>query len=421
MRRSHRKGGGQQLEVTIAAMGARGDGLASLSDGTPLFVPYALPGEQVIVRTAARSASGVRADMIELLKASPDRVEAPCPNTAQCGGCILQHWSFAAQSAWKLAQVKAAVRRTGFSPDAVQPLVQPLSSQRRRARFLMQGGKLGFRQRHSKTIAAFGPCMTLNEGLTQFWHAAQHMPKDTPESEWLVTDLPAGFDVSIQSKATTPEPLTLERWRDVLPPLSRIAWNGDMLLELSPPQVELGGLAPVLPIGGFLQPSLGGQSALQEAVLRAIPKDADWIADLYCGLGTFAIPLAARGHRVQALESYVPAVAALDAAVRRDPSNIYRIHVGLRNLDLYPLQGEELTGFDAVVFDPPRAGAKAQAKRLAERKVHTVVVVSCNPATWARDGVLLKEGGYELQSLIPVDQFSNTSHLELVSTFRRWA
>ena len=139
-------------------------------------------------------------------------------------------------------------------------------------------------------MVAFGPCITLGQGLSDFWQAAQGLPTDVPVGEWLVTDLPAGFDISIESKAAAPSPQKIEAWRAVLPPLSRISWNGALLLEINPPQVDLGGLAPVLPMGGFLQPSLGGQQALQTAVLDAIPQDADWIADLYCGLGTFAVP-----------------------------------------------------------------------------------------------------------------------------------
>ena len=259
--------------------------------------------------------------------------------------------------------------------------------------------------------------MTLNEGLTDFWQAAQHLPRDTPQGEWLVTDLPAGFDVSIHSKSNAPNPLDIEAWRVILPPLSRISWNGDMLLEITPPQVELGGLAPTLPIGGFLQPSLGGQQALQTAVLDAIPEEADWVADLYCGLGTFAIPLAARGHRVQAIEVYEPAIAALDAAVRRDASNTFRIHVGLRNLDLYPLQGEELKGFDAAIFDPPRAGAGPRQggwpKAKSKPSWPSVAIPLLGPETpncSARRAIPRK--------VQPIDQFPNTAHLELVSVFR---
>ena len=122
---------------------------------------------------------------------------------------------------------------------------------------------------------------------------------------------------------------------------------------------------------------------------------------------------------MQALESYEPAVAALDAAVRRDPSNRFKIHLGLRNLDRYPLQGGELEGFDAVIFDPPRGGARAQANHLAQSAIPRLVAVSCNPSTWARDAALLREGGYALTAVTPVDQFPQTPHLELVSLFTR--
>lgn len=419
MSRNTRKGGGRELEVQIAAMGARGDGLAKLPDDTPLFVPHALPGERVRIRTAAKSDAGLRGDVIELLEESPERRDPICTNSARCGGCVFQTWDPSAQIAWKQAQIDLAVQRAGFAPEVIAPLISPANSGRRRARFVAHKGKLGFRERRSHDIIAVGPCMTLGPELQAFWRAIQGHPMLKQQAEWTVTATSAGLDINIQSKAAAPSPIETQDLIQHLGSVARFSWNEEVLLEVDAPRLDLGGLSPILPPGGFLQPSPGGQDTLQHLVLDAIPASADWVADLYCGIGTFAVPLAARGHRVQALEAYEPAIAALDAAVRRDPTNTFKIHVGLRNLDHYPLQGDELTGFDALVLDPPRAGARSQARRLAESNVSTVVTVSCNPTTWARDAALLREGGYELTKVTPVDQFPYTPHLELVAVFQK--
>ena len=414
MRRQTRKGGGKQVDLRLEAMGARGDATATLDDGTSLFVPFALPGERVRIRTAAKSEAGVRGDLLELLEESPDRVDPPCPNFGPCGGCQLQHWKPSAEIDWKEGLVRAAVERAGYDVACVQPLLRPEPALRRRARFLAQGGKIGFRERRGKDIATLDGCLTLDPELLAFTAAVKPL-----DGEWSVTVTPAGLDIAVQSKDEAPDPMAVQKLLAPLPKISRISWNGDLLLEVDAPRLDLGGLSPALPAGGFLQPSLSGQEALQAAVLAAIPEGADWVADLYCGLGTFAIPLAARGHRVQAMETYEPAIAALDAAVRRDPSNTFKIHVGMRDLNLYPLRPEELEGFDAAVFDPPRAGARSQAKHLATSDISTIVAVSCNPTTWGRDAALLREGGYRLTSVQPIDQFPFTSHVELVAVFEK--
>ena len=419
MSRSARKAGGRELTVTIAEMGARGDGLSNLEDGTPLFVPHALPGEVVRIRTASKTDAGMRGDVIELISASAERNEPTCNNSPRCGGCVFQNWNLQAQTKWKLEQVKSAVKRSGFDVSSVQPLISPTEAGRRRARFASHRNVIGFRERRSHDIISQGPCMTLGPELISFWQMIQNHPLLKTTGDWTVTHTPAGFDVSITSKANPPDPLTIERLPLGPEKIIRLSWNGDVLIELEAPRVNLGGLEPVLPPGGFLQPSIGGQKTLQDLVLKAIPNEVDWVADLFCGLGTFSIPLAQRGHRVQAIEAHEASIAALDAAVRRDPSNKYKIHVGLRNLDLYPMLEQELNGFGAVVFDPPRAGARSQSRRLAESSVPCIVGVSCNPTTWSRDAKLLKEGGFHLSRVTPVDQFPNTPHLELVSVFVR--
>ena len=435
MRRIHRKGGGHQICAKIEAMGARGDGVTHFEDGVPLFVPFSLPGEQVRVRTAARSGAGVRGDLIELLTQSPERIDPPCPHFGRCGGCQLQHWGRQYEISWKEDQVRAAIGRAGYETSCMDPLFQPSPVVRRRARFASQGGRFGFRERWGHEITDLRGCLTLDPALLRFVDAVALLHIPTTALDWTLTTTPAGLDISVQGQGEPPKPLDIERWvhtlgtfngsADEVRPgeqniaLARLTWNSEILLENDAPRIDMGGLSPILPPGGFLQPSMGGQTALQQAVLAAIPETANWVGDLYCGLGTFAIALAARGHRIQGFESFAPAVAALDAAVRRDFTNAFKIHVGLRDLNLYPLRGDELSGFDAMVFNPPRSGARAQVRYLAQSSISTLVSVSCNLNTWARDAEILRAGGYRLTRLSPIDQFPFTPHVETVSVFQR--
>jgi 23S rRNA (uracil1939-C5)-methyltransferase len=153
-------------------------------------------------------------------------------------------------------------------------------------------------------------------------------------------------------------------------------------------------------------------------VLAAIPPKSETVADLYSGVGTFTLPLAQRGHRVHAVEGEAAAVAALEQAARRS-SFFERVSVERRDLERRPVLAEEFEGGDAALFDPPRAGAKAQSAELAKSDLPLVVAISCNPATFARDARTLADGGFRLVAATPIDQFPWTAHLELVAAFQR--
>jgi len=201
----------------------------------------------------------------------------------------------------------------------------------------------------------------------------------------------------------------------------RVSWakprgEPEPIAILGTPQMRFGGIAVDLPPAGFLQPSAAGEAALVDAVGRAT-EGRKRIADLFSGLGSFALPLAA-GARVHAVEGDRAAAAALEAAAKRAGIG-HRLTVERRDLERVPLQPYELAKFDAVVFDPPRAGAAAQSRALAASGVARVVAVSCNPASFARDARILVDGGYRLDWALPVDQFPWSPHLELVAGFSR--
>ncbi len=171
-----------------------------------------------------------------------------------------------------------------------------------------------------------------------------------------------------------------------------------------------------LPPGSFLQATVAGEETLAALAVKHAGR-AKHIADLFCGVGPFALRLAEKS-RVTAYDSDAGAIAALQKAVASTPG-LKPVKAETRDLFRRPLVAEELRDFDAVVFDPPRQGAQAQAERLSASKVPVVIAVSCNVATFARDARILIDGGYKIEDVTPVDQFRHTPHIELVARFRR--
>ncbi|MBV8167689.1 MAG: class I SAM-dependent RNA methyltransferase, partial [Alphaproteobacteria bacterium] len=204
--------------------------------------------------------------------------------------------------------------------------------------------------------------------------------------------------------------------------VARLSWRQpgaapEPIARRRPVPVDFAGVAVEPPPGGFLQATREGERAIRDAVIAALPS-AGKIADLFAGCGTLSLPLAARGLSVRAAERDPEALGALVAAARRAQ---LAVATEARDLERRPLAGDELAGLDAAIVDPPRAGARAQAAALAASGVPTVVMVSCDPATFARDARLLVDGGYRLEAVQPIDQFLWSPHVELVAVFRRAA
>jgi 23S rRNA (uracil1939-C5)-methyltransferase len=198
----------------------------------------------------------------------------------------------------------------------------------------------------------------------------------------------------------------------------------EIIAERRAPMAPFSGYPVRLPPGAFLQASLHGEISLVASVI-AIAGEAKRIADLHCGCGSFTFPLAAHasalkksaGPQVHAVDANEAAVEAVRAAA--NAAGLTRITAERRDLDRRPLRVDELNRYDAVVFDPPRAGAKAQAQELAQSRVPVIAAVSCNPASFARDAEILTAGGYTLDWVQPVDQFPWTPHVELVARLVR--
>lgn len=411
-----------EIEVEIGSLGAQGDGIAETPAG-PLFVPYVLPGERVRIRPEGEG----RAALVAILEASPDRVEPPCPHFTVCGGCALQHMAPQAYAAWKHAQVEAALRPRGIvaSIDALQP-AQPRS--RRRATFSATRSRktltLGYHAKASHTIIPIVKCPLvvpeIERALPALGVLVGHGLARNAHASLLVTATASGLDVAVTGGKTLDGPLRAELAKQTaIADLARLSWDGEIVAERRAPFVDLSGLGLTPPPGAFLQPTIDGEAALVRLVREGVG-GAGRIADLFAGCGTFAAALAPHAA-VHVVESEAASLAALARAVREQGPMLRFKPVTPETRDLVrrPMLASELKPFDAVVFDPPRAGAATQAAELAKSVVPIVVGVSCNPATFARDARTLIDGGYRLKRLTPVDQFLWSPHIEVVGIFTR--
>jgi 23S rRNA (uracil1939-C5)-methyltransferase len=404
--------------VTIVELGHGGDGIAE-TDGGRLFVPYTLPGEEVEIER-----DGERARLVRVLTPSADRVAPACPNFTRCGICALEHMARPAYLAWKREQVVAALAQRGIETD-VAPVVPIGTGTRRRAIFSAvrsaKGIVLGFHARGSETIAGIDTCVVLSPGIEAKLPALKAIA-GVALSRWKPARMTVfladnGLDIAIAG-AGKPDQTMMTKLGDFGrdPDIARLTIDGVEVFRNRAPEFEAGP-AMLYPVpGGFTQAAKPAEAALAEAVLAHVGSAAT-VADLFAGIGTFTFRLAKRAA-VTAFEGEATLVAAITAAASR-AKGVKKVTARRRDLFGNPLAPVELGKFDAVVFDPPAAGAKAQSEMLAKSRVPRVVAVSCNPATLARDARILIDGGYRLTRVVPVDQFLFSTEIEAVATFTR--
>lgn len=404
--------------LTIARLGQRGDGVADTPEGQ-VFVPHALPGESVrVVR------NGERARIVEIIAPSASRIAAICPLFTRCGGCAAQHMDGELYRIWKRGQVTTALERAGVAASVAET-IDAHGAGRRRATFHARregaGMLVGFMSARSHDLVAVPACPVLAPGLARAPDVAQLLANRLGGSgkplDLQITASESGLDVDVRGHGPAGDKLRLalteaaERLD-----LARLSLHGDIVVARRSP-LQIMGRAQVAPgPGGFLQATAQGEAAIAGLVVAALPK-AKRIADLFAGCGPFTLRLAERAQ-VHAVESDKAAVQALLRGAGGVPG-LKRVTAETRDLFRRPLLEHELDAFDAIVLDPPRAGAEAQVRRLAAAKVATVVYVSCDAGTFARDAALLVAGGYALEGVTPVDQFRYSAHIELVGVFRR--
>lgn len=409
------------ITLAITALGQGGDGIA-LHGTHRIHVPFTLPGDEILAVPDAPA----RARVVRWLRQVPDRPAPSCPDFPSCGGCNAQHMPDSLYRAWKTGFAREAALRAGFPETLLAPLrVSPASSRRRATLAAVRsaaGIVVGFHTSGSHAIVDIQACAILSPALTAVLPALRRALADilapAERCDLAMTETETGLDLLVLGAPTARRLAGLV----ALPGLARLSRADapgrlpELVAQHRAPQLRFDGLPVALPPHAFLQATAAGEAAIREAVDAGVG-GARRIADLFTGCGTLALPLARRAL-VQAFDSDAAAIAALAAAGRAAGFGD-RLVAARRDLVRRPLIAEELTPFDAVIFDPPRDGAAAQATALAASAVPRIVAVSCNRVSFARDAALLRAGGYRLDHLVPIDQFVWSPHLELVGLFTR--
>lgn len=400
-------------DVIIARVGAQGDGVADVG-GAQIFVPYVLAGERVAI-----DVEDGRARVVAIERPSADRVAPVCAHFCACGGCSVQHMAPVLYAEWKRDNVVAAFKSRGLDV-VVDPVVIP-GGVRRRATFAIDRGRVGFHAAASREIVPIEMCPVLDPKIVALLPSLRELGRtlgitgEDARATVMLTD--AGLDVVLSGvKAETLARRTALSDYAQRQKLARISLGSDTVFEVLPPRLHFGAAEVDVPAAAFVQAMAEAEQEIVGRILAAVGK-ARAVADLFSGCGAFTFPLAARA-RVDAFDGESQAIAALGAAARRTPK-LKPVTAQVRDLFREPLSALELNAYEAIVFDPPRAGAEAQAQRIARSKVKTVVGVSCNPATLARDARILVDGGYKLRSVTPIDQFHYSAHIEAVAVFVR--
>lgn len=414
--------------LTIDHLGREGDGVARTENG-PVFIPYTLPGE--VVRAYVDKGRG---EIIEILEPGTDRIEPVCKHFGTCGGCTLQHMKPDSYLAWKRQQVENILRKSGIVFSVPEPIAVAPGT-RRRAAFSFKAAKngvhLGFHARKSNEIVSPEECPILHPALEQqlipgttgkktmgnLARLAALAMRAKREDRMVATLGQNGVTIDATGRSPGSNRHQLEEMWDATAPFWKVTLNDELAsMDQGDDVVESGGFELSVPPGAFLQATAEAEAAL---VNHAIPflKDCRSCADLFCGIGTFTLPMA-RFATVLAVETEQAALNALDKTASRT-KKIKKIKTLRRDLFKHPISHMELKKVDGVLFDPPRAGASAQCEQLVKSGVGRIAAISCNPVSFARDARILIDGGFEMKSLQPVDQFLWSPHIELAATFAR--
>lgn len=407
-------------ELTIESVGAQGDGLAPGA----IFVPLTLPGERVLARVSAD-----RAELETLLTPSADRVQPPCPQFGECGGCALQHWSPEPYLAWKSEQIRLALGRERIETEILAPFAARPGTRRRLALHARREGgrvRLGFKARRSWRLVDIEVCPVSEPALVAAFPALRRLAnaffehsKSAPTLHVTVTQ--TGLDVDVtgverRSGGLSADGLGRAAEAAQAGDMARVTLAGEIIYQARQPTIQVGPATVALPAGSFLQAVAEAEQAMAAFTLEALV-GANRVADLFCGVGAFTFRLA-RQAQIYAADSSAPAVRALAAACASAPG-LKTITAEARDLSRRPLLAAEMKKLDAVVFDPPRAGALEQSGEIGRSRAGRAIGVSCNPVTFARDARILVDAGFTLREVKPVDQFLWSPHVELVGVFVR--
>ena len=423
-------GGGGEFTVEIDGIGARGDGIAHSQSGERLFVPLTVPGDRVRVKIDGSRRGGLSGTATEWLTQGPGRAAPACRHYGECGGCALQHLHIETYATWKRGLIETALRHHGIVAPAILPLARTPPGRRRRADFKAvrrhNGVAFGFNARRSHRLVDLSECPILRPEIAALMPALKSLIADSlrpgDRAECVVTMTDGGLDM-VLSAAAELDAAALARLAEFAEAvdLARLSHRhtkesrAEVLIARRPARMVFGGIGVEIAPGAFVQASAEGEEALVAFAGEALA-GAGRIADIYAGCGTFALPLSETA-RVHAIDGDGNAIGALESAARK--AGRTQVTAEIRDLAEQPPDAKSLGAYDAVLFDPPRSGAKALAAEIAKSTVPLVCAISCSPPTFARDARILIDGGYTLARILPVDQFLWSPHLELAALFRR--
>ncbi len=435
------------ISVAITHIGGRGDGVGTIrynynhtESMHNIFIPASLPGETAIVQPLSISNQGIKARIIELDAVSPFRQTPQCHAFPACGGCSFQHWTPEKIEAWKIKLITTHLNRPNVTAELIRPIQASPNHSRRRACFhikrLAKVAVVGFRERMSEHIVNPDGCTVIAPELARLKDAlidftTQHLPigatLDAQVNLLSPSSSRANSNLCVYLQNTAAQSLWTPILRTALcswaneQQFSRLSIDDQgsplTLYAPTPPQLTFGPVSLTPPPGTFLQATHDGEKALQAAVSEIIEGNTH-VVDLFAGCGTLSLPIISRLTRLLAVEADKDALAALKSGV--DAAELgSRLNTLHRDLLEAPLMPEDLKNFTAVILDPPRSGAAAQCQQLAKSAINTIAMISCNPASFARDAAHLISGGFQLDWVQPIDQFTYSNHLEIVGAFRR--
>ena len=411
------------ITLDILEVGARGDGVADL-EGKRFFVPYCLPAETVEAEPLDKRGDGTACDLVEVLAPSRHRVPAPCLHFGTCGGCALQHWRRDVYTGWKSDLIAKALAQRGVKAPTFEAPVTCEPGERRRADIVLrcQGKRIlaGYHERGSQNVVDVGTCVVarpkINTAIAALRLAIKAILRDGTSADAVVNETDTGLDVLIRPHRKFELTLAIRETLIALAEsadIARVSWGdratAEPVIVRRTPQLILGDVTIEPPPGAFLQATKRAELVMRAGVTAWLG-EASRTADLFAGIGALSL---GKPGKLSLFEYDRPSVAAVDATARKLGGN--RVTVQLRDLFRRPLSTKELDAFDAIVLDPPRAGAAAQCAELAASKVKRVVYGSCDPGSFARDVRTLQDGGYRLEKLMPIDQFLWSAHVELIA------
>ncbi|WP_068006040.1 class I SAM-dependent RNA methyltransferase [Pseudovibrio axinellae] len=408
--------------LRISRLAHKGDGVAETETGQ-IFVPFTLEGELVSAKV-----QGQRAELKEVIEPSEQRIAPVCKHYGACGGCSLQHMGEASYKEFKRQHVIDALAARALDVP-VDDVVLCDKGSRRRAVFaaVKAGHKVlfGYHTAKSNMLVDIEECPVIAPEILKavpgLRKLAGEILSHKGELKFTVTTTQSGLDVAITGMGKNKE----KRYFDlsqaaVANNLARLTVDGETIIEIRAPLLVMSGVSIPIPAGGFIQAALSAEQAMGKLLEEGL-SGCKRVADLFSGAGTLSFKIAQKSN-VHAVESEASSLKSLMQGLRQ-AQGLKKVTSERRDLFRRPIVAKELDnfgkGYDGVVFDPPRAGALAQAQELAKSPVKKIVAVSCSPASFARDLRVLVDGGYKIKRVVPIDQFLYSPHVEVVALLER--